>query len=219
MLLGCTVAVTLAVATVAAAAPARDGLGAEAKAHFSRGQKLVEAKHYLEAYAEFEAGYVLTKRPAFLFNMGESARLGGDTRKAREAYQRYLREAPHGNLADVAHQRLDALGGEPAPIDEPTPDKAKPVTPDKVTPDKATPDQTAEPKHVRIPVVRIEDKGTDPARERRPPAAHGSDGGSRPIWRRWPFWAAVGGAVVVGSAAVYFATRKDSCPGNCVDLR
>jgi len=52
---------------------------ASAREHFQRGQKLSAAGDYAAAYREFAAGYALTERPLFLFNMAEAARAGGDS--------------------------------------------------------------------------------------------------------------------------------------------
>jgi hypothetical protein len=43
----------------------------------------------------------------------------------------------------------------------------------------------------------------------------------RPIWKKWPFWAAVGGAVVAGIVIAVAASGDDgpSCNAGCIDLR
>jgi uncharacterized membrane protein YdcZ (DUF606 family) len=39
-----------------------------------------------------------------------------------------------------------------------------------------------------------------------------------PLWKKWPFWAAVGG-VVAGGAIVFVATRKTAvCGAGCTEL-
>src|SRR5262245_17494474 len=75
--------------------PADDSRQAEAKAYFERGSAHYKAGRYLEARAEFAAGYELSHRPLFLFNMAECSRLDGNLELAREGYERYLREAPN----------------------------------------------------------------------------------------------------------------------------
>jgi len=40
----------------------------------------------------------------------------------------------------------------------------------------------------------------------------------KPVWKKWPFWAVVGG-VVVGSAVVYAVSRDDKlCSSGCTQL-
>ena len=42
----------------------------EAREHFRRGKEAYAAQRFDDAYREFEAGYRLSSRPLFLFNMG-----------------------------------------------------------------------------------------------------------------------------------------------------
>ena len=106
-----------------AAQPAADLQAA--KNHYQRRQELVTKKQYRRALAEFSAGYELSNRSAFLFNMAECARLTGETKKARSLYRQYLKVAAEGALAEQARARRKAL---PAPANaSPTP--ASPTTP------------------------------------------------------------------------------------------
>ena len=88
-----------------------------ARAHYARGRALVESEEFGPARAEFEAGYALSRRPLFLFNMGESALHMQDPAGAREAFRRYLSEDPQGTMAQTARLRLTELG---APVETPT---------------------------------------------------------------------------------------------------
>lgn len=120
--LACVVCAALAVSSVPARAD-RASLEAAAKAHFERGQSLSAQSRFAEALAEFSAGYELSRKPLFLFNMAECARQAGDRARARANYERYLAEDPAGRLADTAQSRLMELGGErvvePEPAREP----------------------------------------------------------------------------------------------------
>jgi hypothetical protein len=84
-----------------------------AKSHYTRGKQLSEARDYTHAYDEFSAGYELTHRAPFLFDMAECERALHDPTRARELYQRYLTESPNGDLAPTARTRLAELGGAP----------------------------------------------------------------------------------------------------------
>src|SRR5262252_7783318 len=99
--------VLLALARAALAQPAET-----AKAHYEHGKALAAAGRLAEAYLEFEAGYAAEPRPAFLFNMGETARGMGNATAA-----------PTGPLADTARRRLAELG-----IAQPPPRSASPGT-------------------------------------------------------------------------------------------
>ncbi len=100
-----TVTATLMMLLLAGAALAADPT-AEAMALFKRGETLVAQQRYVEAYGEFAAAYRLSGRPLFLFNMGECARAGGDSERARQAYEQYLREDPTGKVAATVRERL-----------------------------------------------------------------------------------------------------------------
>src|SRR4051812_40138775 len=97
-------AVTLIAAPRAASADPTDKKAAAAaeasgRAHFQRGQRLSASGDYPAAYREFAAGYAMTERPLFLFNMGEAARASGEVDKARDAYRAFLRADPGNALA------------------------------------------------------------------------------------------------------------------------
>jgi tetratricopeptide (TPR) repeat protein len=172
------------------AAAAADASG---RAHFQRGQRLSASGDYPAAYREFAAGYALTERPLFLFNMGEAARASGEVDKAREAYRAFLRADPANALAVTAQQRLDDLErARPAPATTPPP----PLVPPPVAP-MQPPSATAP-----IALATVE-----------PPPAH------RPIYKKWPFWAVVAGGAIAGGVVVYAVTRDGGfCTGMCREL-
>lgn len=103
---------------------------ADAKLAYERGAALYKAHHYADARAAFSSGYQLSGRAEFMFNMAECSRLGNDPSVAREQYERYLKEAPAGPLAELARKRLAAL--PPAPSTAVEPD-APPPAPDVTT--------------------------------------------------------------------------------------
>ncbi|HEY1816077.1 MAG TPA: hypothetical protein VGG74_27205 [Kofleriaceae bacterium] len=108
-------------------ADSNDQLAQAAKAHYEQGQTLYTAGRFAEARAEFLAGFELSKKPAFLFNAAECARLLGDTRVARDGYSKYLDLDPNGRLAMLAMQRLAELGTSQAPAPEPAPTPPAPT--------------------------------------------------------------------------------------------
>jgi len=162
---------------------------ASGRAHFQRGQKLTAAGDYAAAYREFAAGYAMTERPLFLFNMGEAARAGGEVDKARDAYRAFLRADPNNAVAATAQQRLDALErASPSPATPP------------LMPPAATPILT--PRDVALMPLTF-----DPVPE------------PRPIYKKWPFWAVIAGGAIAGGAVVYVVTRDGGfCTGMCREL-
>jgi hypothetical protein len=127
-----------------------DPLADAAKTHYEQGQTLYAAGRFAEARAEFLAGFELSKKPAFLFNAAECARLLGDTRVARDGYNRYLELEPNGRLAMLAMQRLSELGPSPSSSPEPAPTPAP--TPPVVIP---APSPTTTPQPAAVPPAAI----------------------------------------------------------------
>jgi hypothetical protein len=132
-----TVAMLFAAICVASSAYADDSLADAAKTHYEQGQTLYAAGRFAEARAEFLAGFELSKKPAFLFNAAECARLLGDTQVARDGYNKYLQLEPNGRLAMLAMQRLDELGPAKAP-EVPPPPPILPAPSPTTTPMPAT---------------------------------------------------------------------------------
>jgi tetratricopeptide (TPR) repeat protein len=196
------------------AAAAADASG---RAHFQRGQKLSASGDYAAAYREFAAGYALTERPLFLFNMAEAARGGGDVAKARENYLEFLRVDPSNELAVTAKTRLaelDRAAAGPGPTGPTGP--AGPATTPAVT---TTPGGTHEPLPLLPPSATHPSGGGagEPLPVDRPVTSARAEG--TPIYKKWPFWAVVGVAVVAGGAAVYATSRDgDPCGAGCTQI-
>ncbi|UJR79721.1 tetratricopeptide repeat protein [Sandaracinus amylolyticus] len=178
-----TASFVLAVLLSAGTAAAQEGdATARARARFDAGQALVAERRFDDAYAEFEAGYALSQRPLFLFNMAECAREAGRTSRARVDYARYLDADPTGTHAEIARERLAILGPEPAPQEEPATEIASP-------PVVPTPEEAA------ATVV----ESTEPI------APPGTDTRGPELWEDWPFWTVIGGVVVAIAAATTVA--------------
>ena len=184
---------------------AADAVG---RAHFQRGQRLSASGNYAAAYREFEAGYAATGRPLFLFNMGEAARASGDVARARASYLEFLRVDPSNELAATAQSRLAELdraaGTNPG----------NPATP----PPAITTGPRTEPPPLLPPSAT--QPATPSAGEPLPPTrlATSAHADSAPVWKKWPFWAVVGG-VVAGGVIVYAATRDGGpCGGGCTQI-
>jgi hypothetical protein len=191
--------VLLAVAP-AHAQPQPQNIDAVAKARFEHGAKLFHDLQFVDALAEFAAGYELSHRPLFLFNMGECARQLGQVANARQYYTRYLAAEPNGSIAQLAHKRLDELppdaAAKPAPAPAPA---APPSPPSPPIPTPAAAAQQVAQRPAPIPEVP-------------------RDSSSHPSWySRWQLWAAVG-VVAIAGGTTYALTRSSGCSG-CVDLR
>ena len=111
--------------------PAGDDL-ARARTHFEAGRALFHLGNYTESVREFAAGYQLAPRPLFLFNLGQCYRKLDDLTKAREMYQRYLRDAPPSDPERVEAQdelvEIDKLiAARPSPPPPVKTTKAEPL--------------------------------------------------------------------------------------------
>jgi hypothetical protein len=174
---------------------------AEARAHFERGTAHYKDGRYLEARAEFAAGYELSHRPMFLFNMAECSRLRGDLDIARDTYERYLRADPNGSNAELARQRLTALGAKVnEPVKEDPPAVAKPDKPERPVVIKPV---VAEP--TPSPVTR-------PAPTPTPECAEGSScwASSRGRTKRLVGLGVGGAGIALAATGIYFWRRSVS---------
>lgn len=181
----------------------------EAKVHFQAGKMYYDKEKYRQAITEFEEGYDLVKKPAFLVNIAQSYRKLGNNGKAREYYRRYLDEDPGspqrtqvekiigeieaemgqsgGGEEDTAAAAAAAVGVAPAGAPSSRPAGAPAAVP-------AAAPQPEEPEPV---AVATEDPGV-----RRPPRQ------PKPFYAKAWFWTLMGLVVVGGAAGAYFATRQ-----------
>jgi len=89
--------VLVSMAAAAAAQPAaRPPCGVrQARAQFELGQAHLKLNDYLQAMADFEAGYACLPMPIFLYDIAQMARLSGQRAKALDFYRAYLAAEPH----------------------------------------------------------------------------------------------------------------------------
>jgi hypothetical protein len=173
-----------ALAASAHAQPADQQQSAAAMTHWEAGVKLFQKKRYSQASAEFAQGYAVSHKAGFLFNMAECARLLGDKNQAHDLYRRYLIQHPHGKLRSEALERCQALALGPCEAASAPAGPAAPVVPAKSS-------QVSEPDQPRpsVPPAALPPASAPDL----PPTT-----ASRPFYKRWPFWVAVGAVVVAG---------------------
>ena len=138
----------------------------QAREHFRLGKEAYAAERFDDAFREFEAGYQLSNRPAFLLNMGHARRRSGALSEARTLYRRFLLVQPDSPYrAEVEKMLADIDAAQPEPPPLPAP-----------------------PKVVVAPVITAPPPALLRAAPPPPePAAHQG---------RWWLWAGAGGAVV-----------------------
>lgn len=182
-----------------------------ARAHFAMGQEHAAAGRFEAAYAAFAAGHGAVPRSGFLFNMAECLRELERYEEARRLYERYLEEDPSGSTADVARRRLDELPRAPG-VDPTMEAPSDPV---------AAPDRQALPPETTANVLLSRQRPTSD----RVLAPGPAPDPSLPFWEDWPFWTAIGAAVVAGVVVTITLaltlSSGVSCDSRCeiVDLR
>src|SRR4051812_5974092 len=111
-------ATTLATSGGAVFAPSARAQSAElreARDHFRRGKEAYSAQRFEDAYREFEAGYRLSSRPLFLFNMGHARRRAGALGEARALFRRFLELQPDSPRRAEVEAILRELEPPPPP--------------------------------------------------------------------------------------------------------
>jgi tetratricopeptide (TPR) repeat protein len=212
VLLG-ALALALALPAAAHAEDAESG-----RRYFKRGQDLLKANDFRAAAHAFEAGYAAAPRVGFLLNIGNCYRKLGELGKAREYYWRFLDAAPKDHpsrpavldyLRAMEQIEADGVSVDASPA---TRTVAPPPSADSLGP----PPAEAGPRAATVPRT-LSARPAAPA----PPAAGGlsvvdlgamTEESKPPLWKRWWFWAAVGGAVAAG-AATYVLTRPGAATG------
>jgi hypothetical protein len=161
--------------TVSAARANEEEDVAAARLHFRKGGKAYDLGRYLEAAKEYEAAYDAKDDPALLFNIAQAYRLGGDNPNAVRAYKAFLRRMPRApNRAEV-EARIAEL--------------------QHVIEQQAHAKESA-PEGTMAPSTKPPDK--EPAAAPTAPVSSGPE--KPPVYKRWWFWTAIGGVVVVGVA-------------------
>jgi hypothetical protein len=174
---------------------------AAGRRHYKRGDELFKQGRFLDAAREFEAGYASAARPIFLINIGHSYRKGGDLRKARSAYEDYLKAEPGSlfrpDVEDLIKSIDDVLSASTLPAAPPPPVTSQPPPVLSAVP----PTPAAPPAPITLaPPVMLEAEAAKPA---------DSEGS---IWKSPWLWTAVGVVVVAGVAGtVYGLNRAPAC--------
>jgi hypothetical protein len=181
-----------------AGSPGRAAAVERAKESFQQGQRLFTVSRYREALEQFKNAFLAVEDPVFLFNIAQCHRLLGEKEEAARFYRRYLEaataNAPERARAEKWIAELEAGQREvPAPV---TPTPAPVVTPPVAGPRPAPPPLMGSTPNLEPPPVTGE-----PAPGINLTAPPPADTESRPIYKKWWFWAGVGAVVVVGGIA------------------
>jgi tetratricopeptide (TPR) repeat protein len=113
---------------------------AGARRHYLAGQGAYAAGHFAVALGEFTAGYALSPRPEFLYNIALAYRNLGRPADAIDNLKRFLAAAPESPHAGPARTLLQTLepSPEPAAVDpSPPPARVEIVAPPPPLPARA----------------------------------------------------------------------------------
>jgi tetratricopeptide (TPR) repeat protein len=179
--------------TCAAAPSFADDVAAQAKRYFTSGRQHFDLGEYRDALRDFKEGYRLKDDPVFLYNIAQCHRLLNENQDAIHAYKIYLTRAPNAPNRDEVERKIAALQEAIA-----SQEKASSTPPSGVLPpDRAGQGQTTvenTPPNNKPAETATTTSGdsnaltkTAPAREER-----------TPVYKKWWFWTAIGGVVVVG---------------------
>jgi tetratricopeptide (TPR) repeat protein len=188
------------VLTVAAVPSARAEDEAAGRRHWDKGQELYKLGRYLEAAREFETGYQVAPRSNFLMNIGHSYRRAQELRKAKTAYESFLRidpTSPHRAMVeDLIRTIDDALSAQIDPGPPASPPAPQPLPATGVPPAAPAPADVLPPPNA----IQVGEPGPPPESQ------------STSIWRSPWLWAAVGTVLVAGVVGtVYGLTRGSAC--------
>lgn len=188
-LAGTLLVASLLAAVPAEAAPSRREI--QARQEFAAGR-------YANALELFAALYAQTLHPTYLRNIGRCHQELGDPDKAIASFRQYLAKAR--DLKAAERQEVEGFIADMEALKRRREEAARPEV-------------TAPPP----PPVTLAARNPDPA----PPPAMVSgrpepEPESPPVYRRWWFWALVGGAVVAGGAGLWasgaLGGKDASCP-------
>lgn len=106
----------------ASSAQAQESSSEEAMALYERGSEAFNRGEFIESAELLEQAYALEADPTLLYNIARAYESAGDLAQAREAYERYLAEAPpDAELRQRVERRVQIIRSQPrAP--QPSPD-------------------------------------------------------------------------------------------------
>jgi len=199
-----------ALAALLCAAPVRaeaPSAGGSAKDLYLQGQKYYDLGEYNRAIELFKSSYEVEARPQLLFNIAQAYRFAGNPERAHFFYNAFLRNLPKApNRAEVEKfiaMMAEAMKKQPLPSPSPSASPEPSASPSPSPLASPLPSPSASP--VAIPPPDRVAAGTDPSPTPTAPAAPAER--SRPIYKKWWFWAGIG-ALAAGTVAVVVVTSS-----------
>jgi tetratricopeptide (TPR) repeat protein len=194
------VACALLLVSVGAARAGESEDKERARAAYTEGVKLYKIGEFKRAQEAFKKAYLIRPDPAFLYNLGQCARMLDEPDDSTRYYSNYLREVPDSpqrraveRFLRDAEEEIRARAGRRAP---PT---------GTIPPEEAAERPARHEAPVEQPPARqiVEEPAHKPVEEERPAAkaeAPADEGGGTPVYKKWWLWTIV--AVAVAAVAV-----------------
>lgn len=130
--------------------PSRQDL-AGAKQHYEKGARYYEAENFVEARAEFEEAYRLSRLPDLLYNLARVAERLDQPREELGYLEQYLKERPHArDRADIEAKIVRLRERVPAVPEKPP---APPETPPAAAEGRVPPENVKAAEPVSAPLV------------------------------------------------------------------
>jgi tetratricopeptide (TPR) repeat protein len=186
-----------------AAAPDTLAPEREARERFQKAEMSFNLGRFDDALADYQAAYQAKPLPAFLFNIAQCYRNLGNYERAQFFYRRYLALDPHTSNRRLVEDLIAEMSRKGEKEDEAG---------------KATAMATADPAYLAVGDLAPAPVTMPPAPVPPPAApvllAREAEPPSRPVYRRWWFWAGVGAAAAAIGVLAWVATRPGSPHGS-----
>ena len=194
-----------------------------ARAKFKAGQRYFKQQEYKPALKAFKKAHKLHPHPDILFMVAQCHRNLKQHKQAVKAYKGYLKGKPKAKDRAEVQRLIDELeflvevapDNDPDPPDEPAePDEADLADgPDAGAGSVGTRPNSPKPGPLARPIVPLVPRSPSPRRR------------SKPVYKKWWFWAIVGGTVAVAggvTAVIAYETSGTEVPSGSLgtmDLR
>jgi tetratricopeptide (TPR) repeat protein len=204
-----------------AIASSPDGTSTEksaARSEWRQGNVAYDLAQYEEAAKHYEAAYTHVQDPVFLFNIGQSYRMGGKLDQALDRYRAFLRntgeDTPNRDLAEkfIAEIKRKLEANKESTSIPATPVPQRPAPTPAPTPLAATPSSDIPPPAAAIaaPLQPLPESGPNLTSALATPEEAGGD--QSRYYKKWWFWTGIGAAVAAGTVTALVLTHGSASP-------
>jgi tetratricopeptide (TPR) repeat protein len=190
----------LAGASAFASAPGGAPAERQARELFQKAEMSFNLGRFADALADYQGAYEAKPLPAFLFNIAQCYRNLKNYERARFFYRRYLTLDPHSANRHLVEDLIAEMTRAIDKGDGSAAAASGAAAPGAATAVNLVPPEPTAP--VAAPVVLAQADAAAPPQS------------ARPIYKRWWFWAGVGGVVAGAIITGIVVTRPDTPQGS-----